>query len=100
MWAIDPTAKPLPKHLLRKGTQLEISIESQRQFLYQLRAQDYDQALKDHEQQNKITGANPDTKIFEKTEHGDDFCFMRKCSAFEMNIYVNRESKNTQIIGG
>ena len=50
MWAIDPTGKPLPKHLLRKGTQLEISIESQRQFLYRLGAQEYDQALKDHEQ--------------------------------------------------
>ena len=56
MWAIDPTGKPLPKHLLNKGTLLEISIDTQKQFLYQLKAQEYEEALREHQANVQATG--------------------------------------------
>ena len=46
MWAIDLTATPLPRQLLDKGTYLDLKIETQRKFLYIMRAKDYEKSLK------------------------------------------------------
>ena len=48
MWAIDPTGIPLPKHLFNKGTILEIAVETQKQFLYLLKAKEYEEASREY----------------------------------------------------
>ena len=46
MWAIDPTATPLPKQLVNKGSFLDLRVDSQRKFLYIMKAKDYEKSLK------------------------------------------------------
>lgn len=48
MWAIDPMGLPLPKYLNNKGTILDIAVETQKQFLYMLKANDYDEAVREY----------------------------------------------------
>ena len=45
MWAIDPVGTPLPKALTNKGTILEIQVATQKQFLYLLKARNYEEAI-------------------------------------------------------
>ena len=84
MWAIDPTGKPLPKHLHDKGTILEIAVETQKQFLYLLKARDYEEALQEFSDPSAQGG--PITKQKEailKGQNGssdENLHFIRKCS--------------------
>ena len=124
MWAIDPTGKPLPKHLLSKGTALEIAIETQRQFLYQLRSQDYEEALREHEanvrvasggkssvatiKQNALNKRQAAGAGGEEMEGGDDedrICIVRKCCAFKLRVLTQQHEggppqQQSKIIGG
>jgi len=93
MWAIDPTGIPLPKHLINKGTILEIDITSQRQFLYQLRPQDLD-----------LHESNQLDSRFVKTSRNESntesVSYARKCSAFQLQVKTHVTSVNSRIIGG
>ena len=67
MWAIDPIGTPLTKHLNNKGTILDIAIETQKQFLYLLKAREYEEAQREYAD-NSVKGNNVNQKksIFKK----------------------------------
>ena len=104
MWAIDPTGKPLPKHLHDKGTILEIAVETQKQFLYLLKARDYEEALREFSDPSAQSG--PNTKQKEAILKGqggssdENLHFIKKCSQFQIRVKQHKETTTSKIIGG
>ena len=102
MWAIDPTGKPLPKQLNNKGTILEIAVETQKQFLYLLKAREYEEALREYSEPNTQGNNIKQKEAILKGQGSSEeiFHFMKKCSQFQIRVKQHKETTTSKIIGG